>query len=93
MMWIQLLCYYYYQMYSLQAVYMMLFSLYTKFHQILLSQFFRSWLNSPGLKDEASQIIILFLPEPKNNPNAVIAPWGSHAKRGGAAYYNLPDIF
>ena len=24
----------------------------------------------------------LFLAEPKNNTNAVIAPWGHHAKRG-----------
>ena len=37
----------------------------------------------------ASQIIILFLPEPKNNPNAVIASWGPHPKGGEAAYYKL----
>ena len=42
---------------------------------------------------EKNNIVIYFLPEPKNNPNAVIAPWGHQAKRGRAAYKILPDKF
>ena len=42
---------------------------------------------------EKKNIVIYFLPEPKNNPNEVIASWGPHAKRGEAAYKILPDNF
>ena len=61
------------------------------FYRIKICKTIRDNFRTPLL--EKNNLDIYLLPDTKNDPNAVFAPWGNHAKRGRAAYKIVPDNF